>query len=185
MHISETAAGDLAVAWSGIEDHEVARRSSARLLITASTTRRVERLARHIHAGGPRAPLPFVHAAGGDFPSGPQALRERCLGMLDAAGGGSVLISAVEDIQPAVQDALLELLVALEGARRPAAAVRLISGTTVSLLERVAAGAFSERLFYRLNVIHLVAGDGPSDVARAGGPWRFPCPNVLTPKLPQ
>src|SRR4029078_7961200 len=33
--------------------------------------------------------------------------------------------------------------------------VRLISGTTVSLLDRIAAGTFSEQLFYRLNIIHL------------------------------
>jgi hypothetical protein len=33
-------------------------------------------------------------------------------------------------------------------------------GTTVSLLDQVAAGTFSERLFYRLNIIHLMAEDG-------------------------
>jgi DNA-binding NtrC family response regulator len=37
--------------------------------------------------------------------------------------------------------------------------VRLIFGTTVSLLDRVTAGTFSDRLFYRLNVIHLTARD--------------------------
>jgi DNA-binding NtrC family response regulator len=31
------------------------------------------------------------------------------------------------------------------------------SGTTVSLLDRIAAGTFSERVFYRLNIIHLSA----------------------------
>lgn len=77
---------------------------------------------------------------------------------VDAAAGGSVLVSAVEEMPSAVQDALIDLLAALESARRPSAAVRLISGTTVSLFDRVAAGTFSERLFYRLNIIHLVAG---------------------------
>ena len=37
---------------------------------------------------------------------------------------------------------------------------RLISGTTVSLLDRVATGTFSARLFYRLNIIHVRAGAG-------------------------
>jgi transcriptional regulator of acetoin/glycerol metabolism len=57
-----------------------------------------------------------------------------------------------------VQEALIDLLDRLQAARRPSAAVRLISGTTVSLLDRITAGTFSARLFYRLNVIHLTTG---------------------------
>jgi DNA-binding NtrC family response regulator len=72
-----------------------------------------------------------------------------------------VLVSAVEKMPSAAQDAWIDLLAALESSRRPSAAVRLISGTTVSLLDRVAAGTFSERLFYRLNIIHLVAVPAP------------------------
>jgi transcriptional regulator of acetoin/glycerol metabolism len=54
--------------------------------------------------------------------------------------------------------------------------VRLISGTTTSLLDRVAAGTFSERLFYRLNIIHLLAGDSRT-LSRASirTPWRYSC----------
>ena len=37
-----------------------------------------------------------------------------------------------------------------------------MSGTTVSLLDRVASGTFSDRLFYRLNTIHLVVPNGDS-----------------------
>jgi DNA-binding NtrC family response regulator len=64
----------------------------------------------------------------------------------------------------AVQEALIDLLAGLESTRRPSAAVRLISGTTVSLLDRVAAGTFSERLFYQLNIIHVIAATGPPEV---------------------
>ena len=32
-------------------------------------------------------------------------------------------------------------------------------GITVSLFDRTTAGLFSEQLFYRLNIIHLMAGD--------------------------
>lgn len=67
----------------------------------------------------------------------------------------------------AAQDGLIDLLAALEDARTPSAAVRLISGTTVSLIDRVAAGTFSERLFYRLSIIHLVAGAGAPEVTLA------------------
>ena len=35
-------------------------------------------------------------------------------------------------------------------------------GHDVSLLDRIAADRFSERLFYRLNVIHIVVPDGPA-----------------------
>jgi DNA-binding NtrC family response regulator len=78
--------------------------------------------------------------------------------------GGSVLVSAVEEMPAAVQEALIDLLAGLESTRRPSAAVRLISGTTVSLLDRVAAGTFSERLFYQLNIIHVIAATGPPEV---------------------
>ncbi len=86
------------------------------------------------------------------FAGTPRAAR-----LLDAAASGSVLVSAIEHLPAAVQMTLIDMLAGLESSRPPAASVRLISGTTVSLLERVAAGAFSERLFYRLNIIHLMA----------------------------
>lgn len=143
-----------------VDDVNLASRSPARLLITASAPPAVETLARRIHGIGPRARFPFVMTWAGELPTDAQALRDDCARLLDVAAGGSVLVSAVEEMPSAAQDALIDLLAALESARRPSAAVRLISGTTVSLLERVAAGTFSERLFYRLNILHLVAGAG-------------------------
>lgn len=35
----------------------------------------------------------------------------------------------------------------------------------MSLLDRIAAGTFSEQLFYRLNIIHLTVGGGGLEVA--------------------
>ena len=158
--------GPAARALPATADEEVACRCAARLLITASTERGAETLARRIHGAGPRAQSPFVRLRAGEFPVGAQALREYCVSVLDRAAGGSVLIEAVEEMAPAVQDALIELLAGLESTRRPSAAIRLISGTTVSLLDRIAAGTFSGKLFYRLNTIHLVASDGTSYAAR-------------------
>jgi len=103
--------------------------------------------------------------AAGDLPVGAQALKDACVQFLDAAAGGTVLLSAVEEMPAAVQEALDDLLSGLESARRSTAAVRLISGTTVSLLDRVATGTFSERLFYRLNIIHFMVGADPPEVA--------------------
>lgn len=145
-----------------MEDEDAASRTDARLLITASTQREVETLARQVHDAGPRAKLPFVQARACDLPIGAEALWEHCSGFLDSAAGGSMLINDVEEMPPTVQDMLLELLAALEFARPPSAAVRLISGTSVSLLDCVNAGTFSDRLFYRLNIIHLVEKDYPS-----------------------
>ena len=155
---------DHAPALVAVEDVNLASRSSARLLITASRPQAVETLARHIHGIGPRAQFPFVMTCAGELPIGAQTLRDNCARVLDAAAGGSVFVSTVEEMPSAAQDALIDLLAALESARRPSAAVRLISGTTVSLIDRVAAGTFSERLFYRLNIIHLVAGAGAPEV---------------------
>jgi len=158
MHNLGTAERVDALTLLAVEDEDVANRSAARLLITAPTQQGVENLARRIHAAGPRARFPFVQTWAGELPVGPELLKEYCARFLDAAAGGSVLVSAVEEMPATAQDALIHLLGALESARTPSA--RLISGTTVSLVDRVAAGTFSERLFYRLNIIHLMVGTG-------------------------
>jgi DNA-binding NtrC family response regulator len=144
------------------QDEDLAERSAARLLITDSTHGGVEAIARRIHAGSVRAALPLVQIQARDFPLKPWTLRSTCSHLLDAAAGGSVLIRDVEEMPLIVQALLVELLAEIEVAHAPSARVRLMSGTTVSLRNRVAAGTFSERLFYRLNIIHLMAGNGTS-----------------------
>ena len=142
-------------------DEDLASRSLARLLITASTRQRGETLARWIHGSGPRAHFPFVHICAGELPVEQDVLKKYCTGVLAAAAGGSIFISAVDEVPLLAQDALIELLAAPGRLRGTSADVRLISGTTVSLLDRVAAGAFSERLFYQLNTLHVTAGYRP------------------------
>lgn len=162
MDVSMQDGGSRTVAVPPVEDEELASRSMARLLITASTQREVETLARRVHGGGPRSEFPFVHVCGGELPVDPAVLAAYCAGVRAAAAGGSVLISAVEEVPPALQDALIDLLAGPASARGTSAEIRLVSGTTVSLLDRVAAGAFSHRLFYRLNAIHVRGGDPAS-----------------------
>jgi DNA-binding NtrC family response regulator len=156
MHNVRTAESSYALALLAVEDEDAAGRSDATLLITAATQREVEALARRVHGASLRAEFPFVRTWPCDLPSEAEALKGCCGSFLDAAAGGTLLISDVEEMLPIVQDVLLDVLAGLELARRPSAAVRLISGTTVSLLDRVTAGTFSDRLFYRLNVIHLI-----------------------------
>lgn len=155
MHITR----DQAALFAG-DDEDLASRSLARLLITASTRQRGETLARWIHGSGPRAHFPFVHICAGELPVEQDVLKKYCTGVLAAAAGGSIFISAVDEVPLLAQDALIELLAAPERVRGTSA-VRLISGTTVSLLDRVAAGAFSERLFYQLNTLHVTVGYRP------------------------
>ena len=152
---------DDAPALLALEDLTVACESPARLLITASTPLRVETVARCIHDGSARAQFAFVQTWARELPVDAEALREHCRHVVEGASGGSVLINAIEETPAIVQDALIDLLADLEDARQPSAGMRLMSGTTVSLLDRITAGTFSERLFYRLNIIHLMADEAP------------------------
>ena len=167
MSLPFTSQHHTAVALFAGEDEDAASRSHARLLISAATQEGVETVARRIHMGGPRAQLPFVQTSAGDLPVDPAVLKKYCTSVLTAAAGGSVLMTAVEEMPPAVQDTLIELLAGPEFPRGTSTGVRLISGTTVSLFDRIAAGTFSEQLFYRLNIIHLTVGDDRFERAKS------------------
>ncbi len=150
-----------------IEDEDMAGRSAATLLITAPTRPEVETLARRVHHASARAASPFVLVNAATLPTEPRMLRERCSALLDAAIGGSLLMSDIEDTPEPIQGVLVDMLATFQNARLRVPAFRLIAGTTASLLDRVAAGTFSEALLYRLNVIHLVVGaDVPSSPIR-------------------
>lgn len=136
-------------------DEVVAARSPARLLITAATPPAVEMIARRVHAASMRAAFPFVRAKASDFPLEPRQLKSACAALLDAAMGGSLFVTDVERLPPTVQPRLIGVLQELERRRVPGGTVRLISGTTVRLRDRVAAGTFSEPVFYQLNTLHL------------------------------
>jgi len=99
----------------------------------------------------------------------------------DCAQGGSVT-RAVEDARGAVGSADVTLVLrevhalgaagqreaaCLIAALPPdaAAAPRIIATSSVSLFDRVRDGTFDERLFYRLNVVHIVI-NGMEDVPR-------------------
>lgn len=140
-----------------VDDEDLAARSASKtMLITAAIAADVEAVARRIHAAGALARHPFVCVSAAVLPDNRTALEGACANLLDAASGGRLLITNIEDMPAVVQDSLLETFAGLQAARDPSAAVRLIAGTTVNLRDRIANGTFSERLFYRLNVIHIV-----------------------------
>jgi transcriptional regulator of acetoin/glycerol metabolism len=107
------------------------------------------------------------------LPTDPAIFAELCAHLLDEASGGSLLLSNVEDMPAIVQDSLIETLARLQSTRDAFTAVRLIAGTTALLHDCIADGTFSERLFYRLNIIHIVlagrsAARDTANVAVAG-----------------
>jgi DNA-binding NtrC family response regulator len=146
-----------------VEYEDVAARCAATTLITASTATDVERLARRIHAASARSALSFVQASAAALPVEPRAFLETCAGLIEAAAGGTLLLTGVEEMPAFAQERFIETLAHQQDARNPSVTVRLIAGTTVCLRQRIADGAFSERLFYRLNVIHVAVKDAHAE----------------------
>jgi DNA-binding NtrC family response regulator len=76
------------------------------------------------------------------------------------AQAGTVLLQNIGHLPPAAQVRVADRLMYL-GERQPPGRprCRLMASTTESLLPRVIDGTFDDRLFYRLNVIHMVIPD--------------------------
>ncbi|MGQ9495203.1 MAG: sigma-54-dependent transcriptional regulator [Thermoanaerobaculaceae bacterium] len=86
--------------------------------------------------------------------------RERKLGLLEAAHGGTVFLDEVADMDPQVQSKLLKAIEErrfrrLGGMREIVVDVRIIAATHRDLKEEVAAGRFRHDLYYRLNVFQI------------------------------
>jgi transcriptional regulator of aromatic amino acid metabolism len=141
------------------EDEILAVRHRLPLLISARCASTVTRVARRIHvaAFSPAAPLVIFPAA--ELLGQPEQFAEQWSLLMHAGRGGSVLITDVEEMSGGAQALFAESLNQLCNTASPRAA-RLITGTSVSLLERVESGRFSQDLLYRLNVIHLHRREG-------------------------
>jgi DNA-binding NtrC family response regulator len=142
---------------TAIADEDLASASDLTLLISAADSDGVEALAHRIHAAGARCAFPFVQARARDLPEDSERLKQVCAVLLRDALGGTLLITEVEKTAAPVQAMLVELLAAPHYNGSLGGRVRFMFGTTTSLRQRIAAGAFSENLFYRLNLIHLEA----------------------------
>jgi len=158
-HFPLASAARLAVSAAGLDatDEGLAALSNLPLLITAPTRGQVDALAMRIHLAN-RAPLPFVRVSVGALATEPEALAGNWAALLERARGGSLLMTDVEAMPVGIQERVVDLVDQVQLSRPSPAAVRLMSGTTTSLLNRIAAGTFSARLFYRLNTLHLIAG---------------------------
>ena len=156
------------------EDIRSAARTDAKVLITGESGVGKEIVSRLIHAGGARGgyPLITVNCAaitetlleselfGHERGSFTGAYRDR-VGVLEMANRGTVFMDEIGETSPRMQSLLLRFLESGEiqrvGATRSNGRVdvRVIAATNRDLLSAVAAKAFREDLYYRLNVIHL------------------------------
>src|ERR1043166_8929156 len=158
------------------EEIERVARSDAKVLITGESGVGKEIVARSIHTLGPRAAMPFapVNCAGlpetlleselfghvkGSFTG---AYRDKP-GKLETAHMGTIFLDEIGEMTLRMQGLLLRFLETGElqkvgadqmGSR---ASVRVIAAPNRPLRDMIAQGQFREDLFYRLNVIHLMA----------------------------
>jgi transcriptional regulator with PAS, ATPase and Fis domain len=158
------------------EEIDDVARSDAKVLITGESGSGKELIAQAVHARSPRAARPFVavNCAGvpetlleselfghvkGSFTG---AYRDRP-GKLEQAHHGTIFLDEIGEMTLRMQGLLLRFLETGElqkvGADQTEGRVnvRVIAATNRTLRDMIAQGQFREDLFYRLNVIHLVA----------------------------
>ena len=147
--------------------------ADASVLLTGESGTGKEVLARHIHARSRRAGGPFVALNCAAIPenlleselfghekgafSGALARR---VGKFEAAGGGTLLLDEISEMDVRLQAKLLRALQEREidrlGGTAPVRVdVRIIATTNRDLPAEVAQGRFREDLYFRLNVISL------------------------------
>jgi transcriptional regulator with PAS, ATPase and Fis domain len=153
---------------------DYAARSDSKVLITGESGVGKEVIARLIHQRSRRArtPLVTINCAGipdtllesalfghvkGSFTG---AHRDR-LGLLEIAAGGTIFLDEVGEMSLRMQALLLRFLENGELQRigsdraQTRVDVRVIAATNRQLPDQIAARAFREDLYYRLNVIHI------------------------------
>lgn len=115
-------------------------------------------IASSIHKRSSRSAGPFTVL---DCRTSGGSLAERLTHALSAgstSASGTVLLQEIGEMSPAEQERLADELMHLRlgsGTSGP----RVIASSSTPLWDRVEAGAFSDRLFYRLNTISVVSGE--------------------------
>lgn len=186
--------------------------STAPVLIEGETGTGKELIASAIHYTGPRHHRAYIAVNCGAIPDGLVEseffghkrgaftdARDKRIGVVEQAAGGTLLLDEVEELSPKGQVTLLRLL--QEQEFRPVgsdvtkrADVRFIAASNASLDELVRDGSFRRDLFYRLAVLSIEVPplrDRPEDIeplvwwflsslrSRYGGPTRTLRPSTL------
>src|SRR5688572_12523453 len=174
MHEPLRLIGNSSVIQTLRDDIRSAARTDAKVLITGESGVGKEIVSRLIQADGARASYPLItvncaaitetllesELFGHERGSFTGAFRDR-VGVLEMAHRGTVFMDEIGETSPRMQSLLLRFLESGEiqrvGATRSNGRVdvRVIAATNRDLLSAVAAKAFREDLYYRLNVIHL------------------------------
>lgn len=134
-------------------DVRCAAAGDAQVLISAKPEV-AEWLARLIHRRSSRASGPFlVFDAALPGPEAARALKSILEEPRTDAQAGTLFLRNVSNASREVQMVLRDWFATRPEVTRPR--LRIIGASTVWLLERVQAGSFDDRLFYRLNTIHI------------------------------
>ena len=147
----------------------------ATVLISGDSGTGKELIARAIHYSSPRTSARFVAVNCGGIPEGLleselfghmkgafTGATESRAGFFQTADGGTILLDEVSETSLAMQVKLLRVLqdgeVFMVGSTRPRKVdVRVLAATNKDLQTMIAKGLFREDLFFRLNVISIVA----------------------------
>ena len=148
-------------------------RTDSNILVVGETGTGKERVARAIHDLSPRRSHPLVTISCAAIPStlledelfGHEKgaftdARDRKVGRIERAAGGSFFLDDIDDMPLETQVKLLRVLQERElerlgGDETIKVDIRVITATKVDLKEMVAERRFREDLFYRLNVVPL------------------------------
>ena len=163
-----------------------AAHTSVPVLIEGETGTERATIARFIHENSPRKARPFVSVNCRQFESTllrskargqsevPATELESLLGVsIEHVESGTLYVEAIEKLSPAQQELLAEFVDksgdSQGGRQGERSDVRVIASASTGLIDEVAAGRFSEDLFYRIALLVLkvpALRDRPEDIGR-------------------